>query len=44
MKNRCFWVSDSQLYRDYHDNEWGEPVYEDQTLFEFLILETLQAG
>jgi DNA-3-methyladenine glycosylase I len=44
MKNRCFWVSDSQLYRDYHDNEWGEPVYEDQTLFEFLILETFQAG
>jgi DNA-3-methyladenine glycosylase I len=44
MKNRCFWVSDSQLYRDYHDNEWGEPVYKDQTLFEFLILETFQAG
>jgi DNA-3-methyladenine glycosylase I len=44
MKNRCFWVSDSQLYRDYHDNEWGEPVYEDQILFEFLILETFQAG
>jgi DNA-3-methyladenine glycosylase I len=44
MKNRCFWVSDSQLYRDYHDNEWGEPVYADQTLFEFLILETFQAG
>ena len=44
MKNRCFWVSDSQLYRDYHDNEWGVPVYEDQILFEFLILETFQAG
>jgi DNA-3-methyladenine glycosylase I len=44
MKNRCFWVSDSQLYRDYHDNEWGEPVFDDQTLFEFLILETFQAG
>lgn len=44
MKDRCFWVSDSQLYRDYHDNEWGEPVFDDQTLFEFLILETFQAG
>ena len=44
MKDRCFWVSDSQLYRDYHDDEWGEPVYEDQILFEFLILETFQAG
>ena len=44
MKDRCFWVSDSQLYRDYHDDEWGEPVYQDQTLFEFLILETFQAG
>jgi DNA-3-methyladenine glycosylase I len=44
MKDRCYWVSDSQLYRDYHDNEWGEPVYGDQILFEFLILETFQAG
>lgn len=32
------------LYRDYHDNEWGKPVYEDNLLFEFLILETFQAG
>ena len=44
MKNRCFWVSDSQLYIDYHDKEWGEPVYDDETLFEFLVLETFQAG
>lgn len=44
MKNRCFWVSGSQLYMDYHDKEWGEPVYDDATLFEFLILETFQAG
>ncbi len=44
MKKRCFWVSDSELYRDYHDNEWGVPVYDDQTLFEFLILETFQSG
>lgn len=44
MKNRCFWVSDSQLYIDYHDNEWGKPVFDDETLFEFLVLETFQAG
>ncbi len=44
MKNRCFWVTDSKLYQDYHDNEWGEPVFDDKTLFEFLVLETFQAG
>lgn len=44
MKHRCFWVTDSKLYQDYHDNEWGTPVYDDKTLFEFLILETFQAG
>ena len=44
MKQRCFWVTESELYKDYHDNEWGEPVYDDVTLFEFLILETFQAG
>jgi DNA-3-methyladenine glycosylase I len=44
MKHRCFWVTDSKLYQDYHDNEWGEPVYDDETLFEFLVLETFQAG
>ncbi|WP_405608138.1 DNA-3-methyladenine glycosylase I [Polaribacter sp. Asnod1-A03] len=44
MKNRCFWVTDSKLYQEYHDNEWGKPVYDDKTLFEFLILETFQAG
>ena len=32
------------LYRDCHDNEWGKPVYDDDKLFEFLILETFQAG
>jgi len=32
------------LYVDYHDDEWGVPVYEDEKLFEFLILETFQAG
>ena len=44
MKQRCFWVTDSKLYQDYHDNEWGNPVFDDKTLFEFLVLETFQAG
>ena len=44
MKHRCFWVTDSKLYQDYHDYEWGEPVFDDATLFEFLLLETFQAG
>lgn len=44
MKHRCFWVSDSKLYQEYHDHEWGQPVFDDETLFEFLILETFQAG
>lgn len=44
MKNRCFWVNGDQLYIDYHDNEWGKPVYDDETLFEFLLLESFQAG
>ena len=44
MKDRCFWVTDSKLYQDYHDVEWGTPVYDDATLFEFLVLETFQAG
>lgn len=41
---RCDWVSNDPFYRDYHDNEWGVPVYDDQTLFELLTLETFQAG
>ena len=44
MKNRCFWVTDSKPYQEYHDYEWGEPVYDDAVLFEFLLLETFQAG
>jgi DNA-3-methyladenine glycosylase I len=44
MKKRCFWVNGDQLYIDYHDNEWGKPVYDDETLFEFLLLESFQAG
>ena len=44
LKNRCAWCEKDDLYRDYHDNEWGKPVYDDEKLFEFLILETFQAG
>ena len=43
-KNRCSWCEKDDLYRDYHDNEWGKPVYDDDNLFEFLILETFQEG
>ncbi|WP_281298101.1 DNA-3-methyladenine glycosylase I [Flavobacterium limnophilum] len=42
--NRCGWCLSSDLYKKYHDEEWGVPVYDDQKLFEFLILETFQAG
>lgn len=43
-KTRCAWCEKDDLYRDYHDNEWGNPVYDDETIFEFLVLETFQAG
>ncbi len=43
-KERCAWCEKDDLYRNYHDNEWGKPVYDDETIFEFLILETFQAG
>lgn len=43
-KVRCGWCNSSELYQKYHDEEWGVPVYDDQTIFEFLILETFQAG
>lgn len=41
---RCAWCEKDDLYRNYHDHEWGKPVYDDATIFEFLILETFQAG
>ena len=41
---RCFWVDDSQIYRDYHDREWGFPVYNDTRLFEKICLEGFQSG
>lgn len=43
-KNRCAWCLSSNLYKEYHDNEWGKPIYDDESIFEFLILETFQAG
>lgn len=41
---RCPWCGDDPLYVAYHDTEWGVPIKEDRLLFEFLILETFQAG
>lgn len=41
---RCEWCQGSQEYVDYHDKEWGVPVFEDQLLYEFLVLEGAQAG
>ena len=41
---RCPWCKSSQQYIDYHDKEWGVPVFKDRKLFEFLTLETAQAG
>ncbi len=44
-KKRCDWAKDSfEAYEKYHDEEWGVPVYDDKTHFEFLILEGAQAG
>lgn len=43
-KIRCRWCQGDTLYEDYHDNEWGKPVHDDHKLFEFLLLETFQAG
>ena len=43
-KTRCTWVSDDPIYLDYHDREWGVPCFDDQRLFEMLILEGAQAG
>jgi len=42
---RCPWSSDGDpLYVAYHDNEWGKPVRDDRTIYEFLVLESFQAG
>lgn len=41
---RCDWCGDDPLYMKYHDEEWGKPFNDDQLMFEFLLLETFQAG
>jgi len=41
---RCPWCGTDPLYVQYHDNEWGVPVYDDRKQFEFLVLESMQAG
>ncbi len=41
---RCAWAGNDPLYMDYHDNEWGKEVHDDKILFEFLVLESAQAG
>jgi DNA-3-methyladenine glycosylase I len=41
---RCEWCGASELYVQYHDTEWGAPVFDDQKHFEFLVLESAQAG
>lgn len=40
---RCAWIG-SELMREYHDREWGVPLHDDRKLFEFLVLEGMQAG
>jgi DNA-3-methyladenine glycosylase I len=41
---RCKWCGTDELYMAYHDNEWGKEIHDDHTLFEFLVLESAQAG
>jgi len=43
-KYRCPWCKNDPLYMEYHDNEWGKPLYDNHKLFEFLLLEGAQAG
>lgn len=44
MKKRCAWCENDALYTLYHDHEWGVPLYDEQRIFEFLTLESFQAG
>jgi DNA-3-methyladenine glycosylase I len=44
MKNSCDWPGGNKLMIEYHDTEWGTPVHDDHTLFEFLMLDNAQAG
>ncbi len=43
-KKRCDWCLGNELYTEYHDKEWGTPVHDDRVHFEFLVLESAQAG
>lgn len=43
-KNRCPWCGTEPIYVKYHDEEWGQPIHDDRLLFEFLVLESFQAG
>lgn len=43
-KRRCAWLGDDELMMEYHDREWGVPLRDDRKLFEFLVLEGMQAG
>ncbi len=43
-QKRCWWCGEDELYRRYHDEEWGVPVHDERLLFEFLCLEGAQAG
>lgn len=43
-KSRCDWTGNDELMIKYHDEEWGVPVHDDKKLFEFIILESAQAG
>lgn len=42
--SRCSWVGNDEMYIKYHDEEWGVPVHDDRKHFEFLVLESAQAG
>lgn len=44
MKKRCGWEGNDSLYIEYHDKEWGVPVHDDRKHFEFMVLESAQAG
>ena len=43
-KKRCSWPGNHELMISYHDKEWGVPLHDDKKLFEFLVLDALQAG
>jgi len=44
IDGRCAWAQKNELMAKYHDEEWGKPLHDDQKLFEFLIMEGMQAG